>query len=109
MLIPTKFLPSLSDAWISGFTDAEGTFYISIVHTGLTKTGYRINLRYMLDQKYAIELLTHIKNLFICGKVVVRKPDMYRYCCDSFVGVIPIISYFDTFPLKSKKAFTLQC
>lgn len=39
---------------------------------------------------------------------------MYRYYCDTFVGLkkrsffTPIITYFDTFPLKTKKAVTLS-
>lgn len=41
-------------------------------------------------------------------KVILRKEDMYRYYCDTFVGLAPIISYFDTFSLKTKKAVTLS-
>ena len=33
---------------------------------------------------------------------------MYRYYCDTFVGLAPIITYFDAFPLKTKKAVTLD-
>lgn len=114
-LITTVFIPTLTDAWLSGFTDAEGTFNINITKRDNTKTGYRIQLRYLLDQKYAMELLTLIKNLFNHGKVIVRKQDMYRYYCDTFVGLkkaslffTTIITYFDTFPLKTKKALTLN-
>ena len=55
-LITTVFLPTLTDAWLSGFTDAPGTFNINITKRDNTKTGYRIQLRYLLDQKYAKEL-----------------------------------------------------
>ena len=94
-LITTVFLPTLTDAWLSGFTDAEGTFNINITKRDNTTTGYRVQLRYLLDQKYAVQLLTLIKNLFNHGKVIVRKEDMYRYYCDTFVGLTPIITYFD--------------
>jgi len=103
-LITTVFLPTLTDAW--GFTDAEGTFNINITKRDNTKTG--VQLRYLLDQKYAIELLTLIQNLFNHGKVIVRNGEMYRYYCDTFVGLASIISYFDAFPLKTKKAVTLD-
>jgi hypothetical protein len=86
-LITSLFLPTLTDAWLSGFTDAEGTFNINITKRDNTKTGFRIQLRYILDQKYAMELLTLIKNLFNHGKVILRKEDMYRYYCDTFVGL----------------------
>ena len=62
------------------------TFNINITKRDNTKTGYRVQLRYLLDQKYAKELLTLIKNLFNHGKVILRKEDMYRYYCDTFVG-----------------------
>jgi len=55
-----------------------------------------------------MELLTLIKILFNYGKVIVRKEDMYRYYCDTFLGLAPIIAYFNTFPLKTKKAVTLN-
>lgn len=44
-LITTTFLPTLTDAWLSGFTDAEGTFNINITKRDNTKTGYRVQLR----------------------------------------------------------------
>ena len=74
----------------------RGTFNINITKRDNTKTGYRVQLRYLLDQKYAMELLTLIKTLFNHGKVIVRKEDMYRYYCDTFVGLASIIAYFDT-------------
>lgn len=107
-LITSVFLPTLTDAWLSGFTDAEGTFNINITKRDNTNTGYRIQLRYILDQKHAIELLTLIKNLFNHGTVIVRKEDMYRYYCNTFIGLSSIITYFDAFPLKTKKAVTLR-
>lgn len=83
-----------------------GTFNINITKRDYTKTGYRVQLRYLLDQKYAKELLTVIKNLFNHGKVILRKEDMYRYYCDTFVGLGPIITYFDArfAPSKNKES-----
>ena len=98
------FKPSLKDAWLSGFTDAEGTFNVNITKRANTVTGYRVQLRYLLDQKYAIDLLTHISTLFGHGKVIVRSTDMYRYYCDSFIGLGKVCNYFESFPLKTKKS-----
>lgn len=86
-----------------------GTFNINITKRDNTKTGYRIQLRYLLDQKYAKELRAFaplIKNLFNHGKVILRKEDMYRYYCDTFVGLAPIITYFDArfAPSKNKES-----
>ncbi len=98
------FKPSLKNAWLSGFTDAEGTFNVNITKREYTVTGYRVQLRYMLDQKSALDLLTLISTLFGHGKVIVRSTDMYRYYCDTFVGVGHVCSYFESFPLKTKKS-----
>lgn len=35
---PNPFKPTLNDGWLSGFTDAEGCFYVSIVYQKATMT-----------------------------------------------------------------------
>ena len=99
-------IPTLKDAWLSGFTDAEGCFNINITQRNKTYTGFRIMLRFLLDQKNAIEILSHIRNLFGFGAVILRKDtkEVYRYYCDSFIGLKNIILYFQAFPLKTIKA-----
>lgn len=42
---------TLSDAWLSGFTDAEGCFNVSITANSRYILGYVIKMRYLLDQK----------------------------------------------------------
>jgi len=41
--------PSLFDAWLSGFTDAEGCFSIRINYL---RNNYYLQYLYILDQKY---------------------------------------------------------
>ena len=48
-------------------------------------------------------MLTHISILFSYGKVIERSKNMYRYYCNSFIGLGNICSYFELFPLKTKK------
>ncbi len=103
-LITTLFKPSLTNAWLSGFTDAEGCFNVSITKRANTVSGYRVILRYMLDQKNSLYLLTIIRDLFGYGAVIVRSKDIFRYYCNTFTGLSAIDSYFSSFPLKSKKA-----
>ena len=67
-------------------------------------SSYRVYLRFILDQKNSLDLLTVIRDLFGYGKVIIRSKYMYRFYCDSFVGLSSIHSYFSLFPLKSKKA-----
>jgi hypothetical protein len=102
----TLMKPDLSDAWLSGFTDAEGCFNIAIQPRPNTVTGYRVNLRFLLDQKNAESTLLHVRDLFKFGQVFVRKDTngVYRYNNNTFKGLLPVRDYFLAFPLKTKKA-----
>lgn len=102
----TLMKPSLSDAWLSGFTDAEGCFNIAIQKRDRTVTGYRVSLRFLLDQKNAEFTLLVVRDLFKFGQVSVRKDTngVYRYHNNTFKGLIPVRDYFLTFSLKTKKA-----
>ena len=105
-LIESTVNPSLKDAWLSGFTDAEGCFNIAISSRNKTLTGYRVVLRFLLDQKYAEKQLLYIKNLFGFGFVSLRKETdkVYRYTNNSFKGLVSVNSYFMKYPLKTKKS-----
>ena len=74
--------------------------------SGGTVTGYRVSLRFLLDQKNAESTLLHIRDLFKYGQVNVRRntQGVYRYSNNSFKGLIPVRDYFLTFSLKTKKA-----
>ena len=103
---PILMKPNLSDAWLSGFTDAEGCFNVAIQPRHNTVTGYRVSLRFLLDQKNAESILLHIRDLFKFGQVFVRGETngVYRYNNNSFKGLLPVRDYFLAFPLKTKKA-----
>lgn len=100
-----KPLPTLSDSWLSGFTDAEGCFNVNIFTRKNTLTGYRVMPGFMLDQKNAFEILNYICDLFGFGKVTLRNKtnNVYRYTVNSFVGLKTVQVYFLSFPLKTKK------
>ena len=103
-------LPSISNAWLSGFTDAEGCFNINIVIRKNSINGHRVILRFLLDQKDAYSTLLNIRNLFNYGKVSLRSGtnNVFRYNNNSFKGLIPVIHYFNNFPLKTKKSISLN-
>jgi hypothetical protein len=107
-LEPNLVKPNLSDEWLSGFTDAEGCFNVSIQPRVNTVTGYRVSLRFLLDQKNAESTLLLIRDLFKFGQVNVRGPlcgnGVYRYSNNTFKGLLPVRDYFLTFYLKTKKA-----
>ncbi|YP_008475038.1 putative LAGLIDADG endonuclease, partial (mitochondrion) [Candida oxycetoniae] len=98
---------SLNDPWLSGFTDAEGCFNISIENNRRYSSNQRIKLRYLLDQKDEI-ILNKIKNLFSLGKVTLRNNTngVYRYTITGLKGNYKIISYFNKYPLYTKKSIS---
>ena len=108
ILIETPILPTLNDAWLSGFTDAEGCFNVNLTTRANTKSGFRVQLRFFLDQKNAESFLNQIKDLFGYGAVILRgkTENVYRYYSDSFISFKTICDYFNAFPLKTIKVIS---
>ena len=118
LLINTPISVTLQDSWLSGFTDAEGCFNVTITSNDRyalalrgprplgcpTGAGHVIKMRYILDQKDSSILLV-IRNLFGFGKVTLRSKTngVYRYTVTGFKSMNDVISYFKAFPLLTKK------
>ena len=100
---------TLYDAWLSGFTDAEGCFNVSITANTRYALGYVIKMRYLLDQKDSV-ILNKIRELFGSGKVTLRSgtDEFYRYTATGFKPLNGVISYFKLFPLYTKKAISIE-
>lgn len=107
----TPRAPSLTDGWLSGVTDAEGCFNVTI--------DYNKNLvkcRFILDQKNSELELNFIQKLFDKGKVTLRSTTngVYRYCL-ILITTNPstdiLKTYFNNYQLKTTKykAFTHMC
>ena len=101
----TPVLITLQDAWLSGFTDAEGCFNVSITANSRYSLGHVIKMRYILDQKDSI-ILNKVYELFGFGKVTLRSgtDNVYRYTATGFKPLNNVITYFKLYPLKTKKA-----
>lgn len=97
---------TLQDAWISGFTDAEGCFKVGVQPRADAAIGFRVTIRFLLDQKNAESLLLHISALFGSGYVSLRKTTniVYRYTNSSLIALNIVRDYFIVFPLKTKKS-----
>lgn len=100
---------SLNDSWLAGFTDASAArcFNVNIFKRPETKTGYRICLRFILDQKNGFDVLDKIRILFGSGRVNLQGTsqtnNVFRYQTDSFKSVLILKNYFNIHCLKSKK------
>jgi hypothetical protein len=89
-----SFVPTLNDNWLSGFTQGDGGFNINITKRENTKLGYRIRLRYYLDQKESETELLFIKSLLKGGVVNKRSGEnMYRYTLDSNENLLKVAEY----------------
>ena len=105
----TPVLITLQDAWLSGFTDAEGCFNVSITANSRYSLGHVIKMRYILDQKDSI-ILNKVYELFGFGKITLRSgtEDVYRYTATGFKPLNHVIAYFKLHPLKTKKAYSFD-
>lgn len=115
-------LPTLNDYWLSGFTDAEGCFDISLKDNKNTP-----RFLYALSQKHIVNkyVLEHILNLFIdksntnslyninseknIGKVYSNsKDDNWQLWISGLNNCIFILNYFKEYPLLSDKSNSLD-
>lgn len=102
--ITQMVLPTLSDAWLSGFTDAEGSFTVSFIYN--SHHAYRI--RFILSQKWDENkfVILHIAALFGFGPQIVQPhsvASVWELRINGAQNVTAIFEYFSIFPLKSKK------
>ena len=109
--LPSKdrnICPSLDNPWISGFTDAEGCFTVSLFNR---MTAPYFNFRFILSQKQEINLaiLSSFINLFKGGSIEPHSiPSNYSYILSGIKNCYNVYPYFSRFPLKSKKILSYQ-
>jgi hypothetical protein len=89
--------PTLTNAWLSGFTDAEGCFTVSLLYPDLEKNP-QIHVRFMLAQENEHELMEAF--------VILLKGQAYdgRKLTVGLSNLNNVIAYFTAYPLKTKKA-----
>ena len=113
-LLSQNQLSSLADnGWLCGFTDAEGCFAATQIRDPRYSLGWRLRLRFILDQKSERELLERVK-LFLDSGVVYRRSvfygvknkevdHMWRFSSTSIAGHQAAVAYFTRYPLRTIK------
>ncbi len=102
--IDSSFKPSLNDAWLSGFTDAEGCFTCS-VYDNKSNTAKLVRLRYILSQKGNSENMDHLADVLGGKKHLLKSYGGYNVTVNT-TKLSPIVQYFNLYPLKTKKYLT---
>lgn len=117
-LIQNDNNPTLDNAWLSGFSDSEGCFTVSVIKR--SESYNQVQVRYILSQKNELELMTKIAALFD-GKVTypcraqpdnnspgpqapgnLKSYDGYNMTVN-LSKLRKVISYFNIYSLKTKK------
>lgn len=99
--IKSNILPSLSNCWLTGFTDAEGCFTVSFL-----SNSNAFRLRYLVSQKGDINLpiLSHLILLFNTGAIEAHSnKSNFSYIINGEKACYNVYNYFDNHPLKTKK------
>lgn len=91
--------PSLSNYWLSGFTDAVGSFTCTIRNRPDNKC--LVKLSYILRQKDNIDQMNYLAE--ILGGKVHNNSGMYEVTVNT-TKLPKIINYLDIHPLKTKKS-----
>lgn len=105
--ITTPVTITLHDAWLSGFTDAEGCFNANVTKNYRYALGLVVRMRFLLDQKDQV-LLNIIQQLFGFGKVTERTANVenFRYTATGFANMGRVRVYLNKFPLRTKKSLS---
>ena len=97
----TTVLPTLADAWLSGFTNAEGCFSVSLL-----SNSNAFRFRFLLSQKWDMNkpILEHIVFMLGVGAVTPHTiPLNWEVRINGLLNCKAIFSYFSAYPLKFSK------
>jgi len=102
--IDSSFRPNLDNAWLSGFTDAEGCFTCS-VYDNKSNTAKLVRLRYILSQKGNSSCMEYLAEILGGKKHLLKSYEGYNVTVNT-TKLSPIVQYFNLYPLKTKKYIT---
>ena len=90
--------------WITGFTDGEGCFIVSITRNKNLNVGWEIRLFFKINlHERDKELLELMKNYLRVGKTSIHGPQSFQFIVSSLKELKTIIDHFDKYPLITQK------
>jgi len=104
-ILSTDFV-NLNNAWLSGFIDADGSFYGSFTKNKHMISGYNLQLRFSITQK-SLSVLIIFSKLFN-SKVKYNKKGFHYVILSDKESLDLLLNYLTNFPLFTKKAISLK-
>jgi len=107
--LPLNINPLISDSWLAGFIDADGSFLIR--HSTLeTSKKERISCSFVIEQRLIdpksnedyFTILNQIANLF-STKLLITNRNYYRMNATILNSIKRVINYLEQFNLRSSK------
>lgn len=96
---------ALNPYWVTGFTDAEGCFSMSILRSKTSAIGWIIEPCYIITLHIKdLELLNSIHKFFKVGAVSTSGKNLARYRVRSREDLKIIIEHFKNYPLQTSKS-----
>ena len=101
-IFPSTKFDLYSNHWLTGFSEADGSFVITLTKSNTHKLGYNLRLEFKIKQKNS-DLLKVIKE-YLGGNIsYLNTEQLFYYNSTSFKSAKNLIDYFDQYPLNSSK------
>ena len=105
--LTTKSFVNLDNAWLSGFIDAEGCFYARVRKHSRMKLNYKVERKFIINQKNEFHLFEHLKELFFSNAKIQKKQIKdsiyYKIELNSMLSNDLLLDYLNKFPCKGNK------
>ena len=96
-------IPPRIGNYLSGFTDGEGSFNVSLRKRDDNTIGWQVVLTFNVSQKESY-ILSQLKKFLGCGRLQERKDGIWYYIVSNPLAIQEkIIPFFEKFPFLSQK------
>ena len=94
----------LNPWFVTGFTDAEGCFLVSIVRSNKTKVGWRVQIMFKIGlHRKDKAILEYLQIYFGVGNIHKQGSELFQFCVWSVEDLKVIVNHFDKYPLITQK------